>query len=84
MGLVQNLFSGLLHALNLLGSLLSSMVDPQPFSRAVIVCDKGFPLSPMLFILMVESLSHKLEYEREMGNLHKVQIVKGLEKINHS
>jgi hypothetical protein len=42
------------------------------------------PLSPYLYILMVESLSRKLEVERIIGNLPSLQIARGTKDINHS
>jgi hypothetical protein len=45
---------------------------------------QGFPLSPLLFIIMANPLSHKLEHEREIGNLSDLQMVLGVKNINHS
>jgi hypothetical protein len=45
---------------------------------------QGFPLSPLLFIIVIESLSKKLEHERELGNLPRLQISRGVKNMNHS
>lgn len=44
---------------------------------------QGCPLSPLLFIIMVETLSRKLEYERIAGNLLGLQIAHGVKNPNH-
>ena len=45
---------------------------------------QGFPLSPSLYILMVDSLSRKLEEEHRLGRLSGIQIAPGVKEINHS
>jgi hypothetical protein len=45
---------------------------------------QGFPLSPLLYIIMENSLNRKLEYERTIRNLPGLQIVWGSKGINHS
>jgi len=45
---------------------------------------QGYPLSPSLYILMVDCLSRKLEEERRKGNLEGIKIVRGLKSLNHS
>lgn len=40
---------------------------------------QGYPLSPLLYIIMVESLSRKLEVERLSGNLPRIKIMRGVE-----
>jgi len=41
-------------------------------------------VSLLLFIIVVESLSRKLEHEREIGNLPGLQISRGVNNLNHS
>jgi hypothetical protein len=38
---------------------------------------QGLPLSPLLYILMADSLSKRLEQERIVGNLKGILIVQG-------
>jgi hypothetical protein len=44
----------------------------------------GRSLSPVLFIILAEALSRKLEYERESGNLPRLQIASGVKNMNYS
>jgi hypothetical protein len=45
---------------------------------------QGYPLSPLIFIIVVEYLSRKLEHGREIGNLPGLQISRGIKNMNHS
>jgi hypothetical protein len=55
---------------------ISPLVNGRPtcFFQASRGLHQGFPLSPLLFIIVVESLSRKLEKERDLGNLPGLQI----------
>ena len=44
---------------------------------------QGYLISPLLFIIVVEPLSRKLGQEREIGNLHGLQITR-VKNMNHS
>ena len=54
------------------------------FFQATRGLQQGCPLSPLLYIIMDESLSKKLEYERLEGNLSGLSIVRNIKTINHS
>jgi hypothetical protein len=45
---------------------------------------QGYPLSPLLYNIMVDSLSRKLEAECINGNLPRIKIVRGTKSLNHS
>eukprot|EP00253_Pinus_taeda_P017813 PITA_17813 len=45
---------------------------------------QGCPLSPYLFILMAESLSKALDFNRRTGMITGIQIEQGAKNINHS
>lgn len=45
---------------------------------------QGCPLSPYLFILMAESLSKALDYNRRIGLITGIQFAQGTKNINHS
>eukprot|EP00253_Pinus_taeda_P031705 PITA_31705 len=45
---------------------------------------QGCPLSPYLFILMVESLSKALDFNRRTGMITGIKIEQGTKNINHS
>jgi hypothetical protein len=45
---------------------------------------QGFPLSPMLYVLMVESINIKLAYERRTNNFPGLKITRGARRINNS
>lgn len=45
---------------------------------------QGCPLSLLLFIMMANTLSRKLESERVIGNLPGIQMVGGIKRVNHS
>jgi len=45
---------------------------------------QGFPLSPLLYIIMEEYLNMKLECDWANGLMPAIQIVRGVKNINHS
>eukprot|EP00253_Pinus_taeda_P011936 PITA_11936 len=45
---------------------------------------QGCPLSPFLYILMVDSLSRKLTMEKQKGRIPGIRIEKGIEPMNHA
>jgi hypothetical protein len=45
---------------------------------------QGCPISTSLYILLVDSLSRKLEVERRNGKLSGLRIERGVKEINHS
>jgi hypothetical protein len=45
---------------------------------------QGYPLSPLIFLIIVVTLSRKLEFERISGNSIGLQIARGVKNINHS
>jgi hypothetical protein len=45
---------------------------------------QGYSLSPLLYIIMAESLNKKLELERLIHNLLGITVVRGVKSINHS
>jgi hypothetical protein len=65
---------------------ISSLVNGRPmaFFKETRGLRQGCPLSPLLYILMAEHLSRRLEHERKIGNIPGLIIVRGVKKINHS
>jgi hypothetical protein len=57
---------------------------PKKLFKASRGLHQGFPLSPSLYILLADSLSHKLEVERRNGKLPGLRIARGVKEINHS
>ena len=53
------------------------------FSKPLEDSAKG-PLSPFLYILMVESLSRKLTAELVAGSLPSIKIARGVDPINNA
>lgn len=45
---------------------------------------QGFPLSPFLYIIVSDSLSHMLEHERRNASIQGIIYVKGVRVTNHS
>jgi hypothetical protein len=43
-----------------------------------------FPLSPILYMIMVESLNKSLEWESSSGNIPGIKIAQGVKRLNHS
>lgn len=59
---------------------------PLPFFQISRELRQGCPFSPLLYTLIAEALSEKLEviYERQTVNLLRINIVRGIKSINHS
>jgi hypothetical protein len=57
---------------------------PTPFFKASRGLRQGFPLSPLLYVLMVESLNTTLEWECTNGSIPGICIARGVKRINHS
>jgi hypothetical protein len=57
---------------------------PTRFFQDSIGLRQGFPLSPLLYILMVETLGRFLEHERRNGNIPGIKIIAGVKCLNHS
>ena len=57
---------------------------PEDFFQATRGIRQGCPLSPFLYILMVDSLSRKLVADREAGKMLGVRLEKGLHTINNA
>jgi len=45
---------------------------------------QGYPLSPSLYILMVDSLNRKLDQDRIAGDAPRLRITKDLKPLNHA
>jgi hypothetical protein len=54
------------------------------FFKASIGLRQGFPLSPYLYILLVDSLSWKLEEEIRINRIPSLLIARGVKELNHS
>jgi hypothetical protein len=67
-------------------SWIAQMINGRPtqFFKSSRGLRQGLPLSPSLYILMVDSLSQKLEAERRIGRLTCLQIALGVKEINNS
>jgi hypothetical protein len=65
---------------------ISPMVNgrPRPFFQISRGLRQGCLLSPLLYIIMAESLSIKLDHERRMGRLLGLSFTIGVKSINHS
>jgi hypothetical protein len=57
---------------------------PTPFFQATRGLRQGFPLSPMLYVIMAETLNRRLEHERATGNIPGLKIARGVRRINNS
>jgi len=47
---------------------------PTPFFKASIGLRTGFPLSPLLYVIMVETLNHTLEWENNNATILEIKI----------
>jgi hypothetical protein len=57
---------------------------PTPFFKASNDLIQGFPLPPLVYVLMVESLNTKLDWECTNGSIPGICIARGVKRINHS
>lgn len=65
---------------------IAPMINGRPadFFLATRGLRQGCPLSPFLYILMVDSLSRKLTSEKQNGSIPGIRIVKGIAPVNHA
>ena len=57
---------------------------PSEFFQSTRGLRKGCPLSPFLYIIMVETLTRALEKQRKEINITRLRIEKRVKTINHS
>jgi hypothetical protein len=57
---------------------------PTTFFKASMGLRHGFPLSPLLYVLMAESLNIGLEWECTNGTIPGLKNAQGVNRINHS
>jgi hypothetical protein len=57
---------------------------PTSFFQATRGLRQGFPLSPMLYVIMEETLKRRLEQERITRNISGLKIARGVRRINNS
>ena len=65
---------------------IAPLVNGRPtyFFQASRGIRQGFPLSPFIYILMVESLSRNFTAELVAGSLHGIKAARGVDPINHA
>jgi hypothetical protein len=65
---------------------IAPQVNGRPIGwfQAIKGLHQGHPLSPLIFIIVVEYLIRKLERGREIGNLPGLKISRGIKNTNHS
>jgi hypothetical protein len=57
---------------------------PTPFFKASRGLRQGCPLSPLLYVIMEETLNRMLEWESTNGSIPGIKIAQGVKRINHS
>jgi hypothetical protein len=57
---------------------------PTPFFKASRGLRQGCPLSPLLYVIMAETLNRTLEWESNNGTIPGIKIAQGVKRINHS
>jgi hypothetical protein len=57
---------------------------PTPFFKITHGLRQGYPLSPILYILMVEALRRRLDKERLQKTIPGIKITHGVKRINNS
>jgi hypothetical protein len=63
---------------------LSVFQQIAPFFKDTRGLLQGCPLSPLIYVIMVESLNRTLEWERISGEIPGLFIARGVKRINHS
>ena len=68
------------------GPWLAPLINGRPseFFKASKGLHQGCPMSPFLYILMVESLSRKLISDKDSGYILGIRIAKGVDPFNHA
>jgi hypothetical protein len=57
---------------------------PTTFFKSSRGLRQGFPISPILYILLAKALSRRLDKERRKKNISNIKIIRGAKRINHS
>ena len=57
---------------------------PTPFFRVFRGLRRGFPLSPLLYVIMEDTLNRTVEWESINGSIPGIKIAQGVKRINHS